>query len=81
MVHKLKIYPQYFKDVALGLKKAEVRINDRDFQEYDTLILSEYDPLTDNFTGESVIRIVNYIIKDVPGLDSKYVILQIEKPL
>lgn len=37
MVHELKIAPEYFKDVRTGLKKFEIRKNDRDFKVGDRL--------------------------------------------
>lgn len=81
MVHKLKIHPQYFNDVALGLKKVEIRLNDRNYQENDRLILQEFNPETNKCTGETLVRVVKFIVKDCPGLMPNYVALQIEKPL
>jgi len=42
--HELKILPQYFKNVASGLKTYEVRVNDRDFKIGDIVILNEWCP-------------------------------------
>ncbi|EAA9058603.1 DUF3850 domain-containing protein [Salmonella enterica] len=39
--HKLKILPEYFDPVAAGLKRAELRRSDRDFQFGDVLELCE----------------------------------------
>ncbi len=79
MNHELKIYPEHFKDVMLGIKKVEVRLNDRNYQESDILILNEYDPKTSRYTGEQTIQRVNHIVKDIEGLNADYVILQIVK--
>lgn len=49
MIHKLKILPEHFKPVYAGLKLAELRKNDRDYQVGDYLELCEWDGL--NFTG------------------------------
>lgn len=81
MKHELKIHPEHYKNVLLGLKKVEIRKNDRNYQEGDLLILNEFDPKTEKYTGCQVKRKVDFIVKDVPGLDSNYVILQISKPL
>ncbi len=81
MTHELKIHPQYFKDVFLNLKKVEIRKNDRNYQEGDILILNEWNPETQSYTGNQVKRKVTYIVKDVAGLDPNYVILQIVKLL
>lgn len=77
MTHELKIHPQYFRDVSLGLKKVEIRKNDRNFRERDVLILNEWNPDAAKYTGNQVKRIVSYVLKDCPGLLKDYVILQI----
>lgn len=79
MVHELKIHPEYYKDVLLGLKKVEIRYNDRDFKEGDILVLNEWDPQTEKYTGCQVKRKVNNVYKNHPGVLSNYVVLQISK--
>lgn len=79
MIHSIKIYPQYYKDVMLGLKKFEIRKNDRNYQERDILFLNEYDPETKKFTGNSVKIRITYVLHEAPGLMAGYVILQMEK--
>lgn len=81
MKHELKIHPEHYKNVMFGSKKVEVRFNDRNFQENDLLILNEFDPKTEKYTGGQIKRKVDYIIRDVAGLHPDYVILQISKPL
>lgn len=81
MTHHLKIDTKYFNEVALELKKFELRKNDRDYKEYDRLILNEFNPKTQTFTGNSLIRVVGYVLKNCPGLNPDYVILQIYKPI
>ncbi|CAM2902826.1 DUF3850 domain-containing protein [Flavobacterium frigoris] len=81
MKHELKIYPEHYRNVLLGLKKVEVRLNNRNYQENDLLLLNEYDPNKQKYTGGQVIRKVDFIIKDVAGLAHNYVVLQISKPL
>lgn len=78
---ELKIHPQHYRAVLLGLKKVEIRLNDRNYQVGDLLILNEFDPKTEKYTSFQVKRKVDYIIRDVAGLDPDYVILQISKPL
>ena len=79
MNHELKIHPEHFKDVMLGIKKTEVRLNDRNYQESDILILNEYDPKTSRYTGEQTIQRIHHIVKNIDGLNPDYVILQIVK--
>jgi hypothetical protein len=61
-VHELKSDPLQFEQVVLGNKKAEVRVNDRDYQKGDTMVLREtahsaYDMLFNSmpleYTGRS----------------------------
>jgi len=42
--HELKIWPEYYREVARGSKTFEYRINDRDFKEGDTVELREWNP-------------------------------------
>lgn len=41
-IHNLKIEPQYYDALLLGIKSFEIRKNDRDFKVGDILKLSEY---------------------------------------
>jgi hypothetical protein len=41
IVHRLKIWEEYFCDVQSGLKNFEIRQNDRDFKVGDCLVLEE----------------------------------------
>jgi len=42
--HNLKCWPEYFVNVALGLKPFELRYNDRNFQSGDYIRLQEFNP-------------------------------------
>jgi len=61
-VHDLKIWPQYFEAVRDGRKTFELRKWDRDYKEGDRLILREYDPIMEDFTGEKVRAVITYIL-------------------
>lgn len=52
--HKLKITPQYYKEVANGTKTFEIRKNDRDYQTGDIVILREYNEDTKDYTGNEL---------------------------
>lgn len=41
-IHELKLDTKYFDDVNIGLKKFEIRKNDRDFKVGDVLALSAF---------------------------------------
>jgi ASC-1-like (ASCH) protein len=60
---KKKIWPEYFEAVASGKKKYELRLNDFDVEEGDTLILEEWNPKTKNYTGRSIERKVTFVGK------------------
>jgi hypothetical protein len=59
--HELKVWPEYFEPLAKRIKTFEIRKNDRDFRIGDVLILKEFDPETNNYTGRTVERKVTYI--------------------
>jgi len=48
---KKKIWPKYFELVKSGKKKFEVRLADFRIKEGDILILEEWDPKTEKYTG------------------------------
>lgn len=62
-VIKKKIWPQFFDDVVSGKKKYELRLADFKVQEGDTLILEEWNPETEKYTGRSVEKKVTYVGK------------------
>ncbi len=63
MYHDLKTWPEYFNAVIAGEKKFEIRKDDRDFKVRDTLLLSEYDPATQMYTGRIQRARVTYIYR------------------
>ncbi len=42
MIHDLKIDPNYLKNLRDGIKKCEIRVNDRDYQKGDILAFKDY---------------------------------------
>ena len=78
--HKLKIWPEYFVDVKTGRKTFELRRNDRDFKVGDKLILEEYNPRYDEYSGHLVEVWVSYIFQEeFPGIDLEFCVLGIVK--
>ncbi|WP_409994247.1 ASCH/PUA domain-containing protein [Parageobacillus genomosp. 1] len=61
MKHRLKIWPEYFEAVRSGKKTFEIRKNDRGFQVNDLLLLQEYNPKTQEYTGRELLVEVTYI--------------------
>lgn len=77
--HNLKIWPEYFAAVRDGLKRAELRCNDRDYQADDTLELCEWDPNEEAFTGEYISVTVTHVA-DIGQWMPGYVLLSIAAP-
>lgn len=74
-VHHLKTWTKYFVDAKSGIKPFEVRKNDRNFKVGDTLILNEYDPERQRYTGNWVAKSITYILDDQSFVKEDYVIL------
>jgi len=60
---KKKIWPEYFDDVASGKKKFDLRLNDFEVNQGDTLLLEEWDPKTKEYTGRKIEKKVGYVLK------------------
>ncbi len=58
-----KVWPEYFQQIVDGKKTFELRLNDFDISEGDTLVLNEWDPTTKDFTGRTLERQVGYVGK------------------
>lgn len=51
MKHVIKIHPIYFDQVIKGIKKAELRVNDRGYEQGDTVEMLEWCPDKNDYTG------------------------------
>ena len=60
MIHELKTLPIHFQPVSKGLKRAELRKNDRNFKVGDSLLLWEWSP-EGGYTGRSALRVVTHV--------------------
>jgi hypothetical protein len=74
MIHELKIWPHFFKDVLSGRKRFEVRVCDRPFHVGDMLALNEFDSER-GYTGRSCLVGVDYILADPTFVRDDCVIL------
>lgn len=63
---KKKVWPEYFQQILNGTKKFELRLADFDIKEGDVLVLEEYDPEIDTYTGRKIKKKVGKIIKFNP---------------
>jgi hypothetical protein len=73
----LKTWPEYWISVESGAKNFEVRRNDRSFQPGDTLWLREWNPDAQDYTGRSVTRRIDYVLRDAErfGVQPGFVVL------
>ncbi len=77
MKHKLKIQPNYFSNLIVGRKKAEIRYNDRDFQLGDTItFIHPVSGMADQGVGTQEFVITH--IHSGLGLKEGFVCLSIE---
>lgn len=61
-VHDLKTWPMHFKGVVGGTKRFEIRRADRPFAIDDVLLLREWDPKTQEYTGRGTrVRIASIL--------------------
>lgn len=79
MHHSIKILPDFFEAVWLGIKTFEVREDDRGYKAGDILILKEFIPAEDRFTGRSVPVFVSYVMSGGNfGIDSRFCVMSIK---
>ena len=60
---KKKIWPEYFELVSSGKKKFELRVADFEVGEGDTLLLEEWDPKTNQYTGRKIEKKISFVLK------------------
>ncbi|MEI7621814.1 MAG: DUF3850 domain-containing protein [Candidatus Moraniibacteriota bacterium] len=58
-----KVWPQYFQKILDGDKKYELRLADWNCQEGDILILKEWNPEAEDYTGRILEKEVSYVLK------------------
>lgn len=86
-VHVLKSWPEMFDPVLRGLKTAELRYNDRRYEVGDILVLCEWEPGTDKYTGRECARRVTHVlhgcglgsIAPLRGLSINFVMLSMKE--
>lgn len=78
MQHDLKTWPAFFAAVLAGDKRFELRRDDRDYQVGDTLLLREWDPETQEYSGREVTAPVTYIVRGPKfGLEAGNVVMSL----
>lgn len=88
MTHELKTHPHFFSSILSGVKKFEVRKNDRNYQLGDELILKEYTPdgyyedglNNETYTGRILHRRIDYILDGGQfGIEHGYVVMSLSR--
>lgn len=60
---KKKIWPEYFDAVVSGKKRYELRLNDFEINDGDTLVLEEWSSKTKEYTGRKIEKKVTSVGK------------------
>jgi hypothetical protein len=76
--HVVKCWPAQFSALCSGEKTFEYRKNDRDYRAGDTLVVQEWDPGFQRFTGRSASFHVPYVLEDGFGLPDGYCVLSVK---
>lgn len=77
-IHELKCWPQYYNQIRIGAKRFELRRDDRGgFQVGDLLILREWHPGDQRYTGYVTVATVTYVLDGGEWLTPGYVALGI----
>lgn len=75
-IHLLKAWPSFFRAMADGHKKVDVRKNDRDFAVADYLIQYEYTPPDGRVSGQILVQQVTHILTG-NGVQEGYVAMSV----
>ena len=78
--HELKTWPSYFNAVINGIKTFEVRKADRPFKIGDKLLLREWSPKTEQYTGAVLTRQISYILHGGQfGIEEGFIVMGLQK--
>jgi ASC-1-like (ASCH) protein len=75
--HDLKIEEEYLENLKTGRKKAEIRLNDRDYQVGDTLRFTDYKVSCGGRPTKREFKITH--IHSGLGMEKNYVALSVEQ--
>jgi len=74
-VHDLKIWPEQYQKVVNGHLSFQYRENDRNYQMGDVLILNEWNPKKNEFTGRKMCARVKYVFDEMNHGDVPVIIM------
>ncbi len=61
MIIEKKAWPEYFEEILKGNKSYDLRLNDFECKVGDTLLLKEWDPKSQKYTGREIEKKITYI--------------------
>lgn len=73
-IHELKTLPKFFEAQLKGIKKFEVRFNNRDYKIGDILVLQEYSQ-TRGYTGKYLHVEITYVLNETNYCKEGFVVL------
>lgn len=77
--HELKTWTEFLEPIARGWKTFEVRKNDRDFKEGDTLMLMGWDKDRGIYTDQDIHCLVHFCLYGPAfGIEDGYVVMSIQ---
>ncbi len=62
-IHRLKTWPEAFAEVHCGAKTFEWRRDDRPFAEGDVVVLNEWEPTHERYTGRRIVADVGFVLR------------------
>lgn len=79
VVHDVKCWSEPFNAVVSGVKKFEWRLNDRDYRVDDVIVLNEWNPDTDKYSGRYIRKRITYVLTEGFGLPDGYCVLSLDE--
>ncbi|MEW9124568.1 MAG: DUF3850 domain-containing protein [Thermotaleaceae bacterium] len=78
-IHELKTIQPFFDLVWAGMKKFEVRYNDRDYKVGDLLLLKEFDESLQQYGKHEILVEVTFLLNDIRYCKEGFVIMQFKE--
>lgn len=78
--HELKCCPEFFEKIGTGVKRFELRVDDRGFRAGHRLRLREWRRDREEYTGREIAVVVLYLVSGL-GLQKDWVCMSLSDPL
>lgn len=79
-VHSIKCWPAVFEELKAGRKTAEYRLDDRDYQVGDCLLIREWCPSARDYTHRELTREITHVLDAGFGMPAGYAMLSLADP-